>query len=171
MRVARRRLAAEAPDAALRLADYVPKALRAAAAYGLYHPIGSEIDPRELRLPAAQVALPVAVARNAPLVFRRHLPGDPLVADAFRILSPTQAAPELAPDIVFTPVLAFDRRGGRLGQGAGCYDRTIAGLRARRPVTVVGVAYAGQELPDVPMEAHDERLDAILTETGYIQVS
>ncbi|MBL8552920.1 MAG: 5-formyltetrahydrofolate cyclo-ligase [Phenylobacterium sp.] len=170
MRVARRRLAAEAPDAALRLADYVPKALRAAAAYGLYHPIGSEIDPRGIRL-SGEVALPVALARNAALVFRRYAPGDPLVADAFGILAPTGTAPEVAPDIVFTPVLAFDRRGGRLGQGAGCYDRTIAGLRARRPVTVVGVAYAGQELADVPMEAHDERLDAILTETGYIQVS
>jgi 5-formyltetrahydrofolate cyclo-ligase len=170
MRVARRRLAAEAPDAALRLAGHLPDMLPAAKVYGLYHPIGSEIDPREIRLPG-DVALPVAAARNAALVFRRYVPGDPLVADAFGILSPTPAAPELAPDIVFTPVLAFDRRGGRLGQGAGCYDRTIAGLRASKPVLVVGVAYAGQELPEVPMEPHDERLDAILTETEFISVA
>ncbi|WP_296457620.1 5-formyltetrahydrofolate cyclo-ligase [Phenylobacterium sp.] len=170
MRVTRRRLAAEAPDASLHLAEHLPQALPAGRAYGLYHPIGSEIDPREIRLPG-DIALPVALARNAALVFRRYAPGDPLVADAFGILAPTTAAPEVAPDIVFTPVLAFDRRGGRLGQGAGCYDRTIAGLRAQKPVVIIGVAYAGQELPEAPMEPHDERLDAILTETGYIQVS
>lgn len=171
MRVARRRLAAEAPDAAWRLAGHLPDDLPAAEAYGLYHPVGSEMDPREIRPPAGHVALPVAIARNAPLVFRLYAPGDPLVADAFGILAPTAAAPEAEPDIVFTPVLAFDRRGGRLGQGAGCYDRTIAALRARKPVMVIGVAYAGQELEAVPMEAHDERLDGILTETEFIAVA
>jgi 5-formyltetrahydrofolate cyclo-ligase len=37
-------------------------------------------------------------------------------------------------------------------------------------VFVLGLAYAGQELPEVPSEPHDQRLDAILTETGYIEV-
>ena len=169
MRVTRRRLAAQAPDAALRLAEHLPSDRLSAAVYSLYHPVGSELDPRGIRM-SGDVALPVGLARNAPLVFRLYTPGDQLVADAFGILSPTGTAPEVAPDIVFTPVLAFDRKGGRLGQGAGCYDRTIAGLRALKPVVVIGVAYAGQELPEVPMEPHDERLDAILTETGYIEV-
>ena len=75
------------------------------------------------------------------------------------------------PDIVFTPALAFDRRGGRLGQGGGYYDRTIAALRAVRPVLVIGLAYAAQELPEIPMDEHDQRLDAILTETGFIPVA
>ena len=66
--------------------------------------------------------------------------------------------------------LAFDRTGARLGQGGGHYDRTIAGLRARGPVLVIGVAYAGQEVGEIPTELHDERLDGILTETGYIAV-
>jgi 5-formyltetrahydrofolate cyclo-ligase len=171
LRVLRRRLAAETPDAADRLAANLPAGLPPASVVGLYHPVGSEIDPRVIRVPGAAVALPVARARDAPLEFRRFSPGDPLVADAFGILAPTAAAPLAAPDIVFTPVLAFDRRGGRLGQGAGCYDRTIAELRAAKPVLVVGVAYAGQELPDVPMEPHDERLDAILTETEFIPVA
>lgn len=171
MRVLRRRLAAEAPDAAGRLASHVPPDLPHAGVVGLYHPVGSEIDPGGIRIAGAAVALPVAVARNAPLEFRRHAPGDPLVSDAFGIPAPTPAAPRVSPDIVFTPVLAFDRRGGRLGQGAGCYDRTIAELRAARPVLVIGVAYAGQELPQVPMEPHDEPLDAILTETGFLRVA
>ena len=59
---------------------------------------------------------------------------------------------------------------GRLGQGAGHYDRAIANLRAIKPVFVLGLAYAGQEVDALPMEPHDQRLDAILTETGYIEV-
>ena len=171
MRVLRRRLAAECPDAADRAAAGLPLDwLPDVGAYGLYHPVGSELDPSAIRLPTGQVALPVAVSRNAPLVFRLHRDGDRLVSDAFGIPAPSDSAPEVAPDIVFTPVLAFDRQGGRLGQGAGCYDRTIENLRALKPVVVIGVAYSGQEVAEVPMEPHDQRLDAILTETGYIRV-
>jgi 5-formyltetrahydrofolate cyclo-ligase len=68
-------------------------------------------------------------------------------------------------------LLAFDRAGRRLGQGAGHYDRTLASLRARRPVFVLGLAFAGQEIDELPEEAHDQRLDAILTETDYLPVS
>lgn len=172
MRVLRRRLAAENPDAPEQVAAHVPWdwGLPEAEYYALYHAVGSELDPRAIRTTIGQIALPVAVARNAPLVFRLHRPEDRLVSDAFGILAPPDSAPEVAPDIVFTPVLAFDVRGGRLGQGAGCYDRTIEGLRALKPVVVIGVAYAGQEVDEVPMEPHDQHLDAILTETGYIEV-
>ena len=111
------------------------------------------------------------VARAAPLVFRRHAPGGPLAPDALGIAAPTEAAGQVWPDVLFAPVLAFDRRGGRLGQGGGFYDRTIADLRARGPLLVVGVAFAGQELPEVPLEPHDARLDAILTETAFIPVA
>ncbi|HEY9216874.1 MAG TPA: 5-formyltetrahydrofolate cyclo-ligase, partial [Phenylobacterium sp.] len=78
-------------------------------------------------------------------------------------------AAQVAPDLVLAPLLAFDRRGHRLGQGAGHYDRTLANLRAAKPVWVVGLAYAGQEVEEIPAEPHDQRLDAILTETGYIE--
>ena len=171
MRAVRRRLAAEHPDAASRLAASLAGAsLPAADAYSLYHPMGSELDPGGIVLPGAAVALPVAVSKDAPLVFRLRQAGDLLVTDAFGIPGPSARAPEVIPDVVFTPVLAFDRRGGRLGQGAGCYDRTIENLRRIKPVVIIGVAYAGQELPETPMEPHDQRLDAILTETGFIPV-
>ncbi len=68
---------------------------------------------------------------------------------------------------MIAPLLAFDREGHRLGQGAGHYDRTLQGLRERGPVWVIGLAYAGQEIDGVPREPHDQPLDAILTETGY----
>jgi 5-formyltetrahydrofolate cyclo-ligase len=71
------------------------------------------------------------------------------------------------------PRVAYDRAGGRRGDGGGFYDRTLQALRLRlrRPVLAVGVAYAGQAVPQVPEEAHDEPLDWIATETGIIVVN
>ena len=66
-------------------------------------------------------------------------------------------------------MLAFDRKGGRLGQGGGHYDRTIANLRASKRIFVLGLAYAGQEVEQAPCAEHDQRLDAVLTEDGYIE--
>ncbi|PZQ58589.1 MAG: 5-formyltetrahydrofolate cyclo-ligase [Phenylobacterium zucineum] len=170
MRAVRRRLAAEVPDAAARLASRLAEAdLPPAPVYSLYHPLGSELDPGGITL-AGKAALPVALAKDAPLVFRLRRPGELMITDAFGIPGPSAKAPAVEPDVIFTPVLAFDRRGGRLGQGAGCYDRTIENLRRIKSVVVIGVAYAGQELPEVPMEAHDQRLDGILTETDFIWV-
>jgi 5-formyltetrahydrofolate cyclo-ligase len=173
MRALRRQLAAATPDAGARAAANLPETWpgRPVVAYGLYHPTGSELDPSAIRLDGAQRSLPVVVARDAPMVFRAHMPGDPLSPDALGIAAPTVQAPEVWPEVVFAPVLAFDRRGGRLGQGGGYYDQTIAALRTRGPLIVVGVAFSGQELPDVPMEPHDARLDAILTETAFLPVA
>ncbi len=74
------------------------------------------------------------------------------------------------PDLVIAPLLAFDRSGARLGQGGGHYDRTLEGLRARGPLFVIGLAYAGQQIDAVPREPHDQCLDAILTEISYTRV-
>ena len=64
--------------------------------------------------------------------------------------------------------LAFDRHGHRLGQGGGYYDRTLEAQRAqhRKPIAI-GLAFAGQEVSEVPVDGHDQKLDAILTEKGY----
>ena len=169
MRALRRQLAADHPDAAELAAAHLP-AFPGCRVYGLYNPTGSELDPTPIRVAGAARALPVVVERQAPLVFRLHEPGQPLAPDALGILSPAASAPQAWPDVVFTPVLAFDRQGGRLGQGGGHYDRTIESLRARHSVVVIGLAYAGQEVDAVPTEPHDQRLDAILTETGYLPV-
>jgi 5-formyltetrahydrofolate cyclo-ligase len=135
--------------------------------------LGSELDPaplvRRLAAAGALVVLPAATDRAAALTFHRWEAGDALVPDAFGVLSPDPSAPRLAPDLVIAPVLAFDRRGGRLGQGGGTYDRTLANLRAGGRVFVLGLAYAGQEVDEVPGEAHDQRLDAILTERDFIE--
>jgi 5-formyltetrahydrofolate cyclo-ligase len=70
-----------------------------------------------------------------------------------------------APDFLLVPLLAFDRHGRRIGYGAGYYDRTLAGLPGRYRL---GVAYAAQELDEVPAGPYDAWLDAVATERGVI---
>jgi 5-formyltetrahydrofolate cyclo-ligase len=172
MRGLRRRLAAEAPMAAERAAGALPlDALPPFAAFSLYFPHGSEIDPRPLGRRLAETGatplLPVAERHGATLIFRVYDPTVPLEPDAVGVPSPPKRAREMTPDLIVAPLLAFDRRGGRLGQGGGHFDRTLENLRGRSAVFVLGLAYAGQEVDEIPMESHDQRLDAVLTETGY----
>jgi 5-formyltetrahydrofolate cyclo-ligase len=68
-------------------------------------------------------------------------------------------------------MLAFDKDGYRLGYGGGFYDITLAALRAKGSLRAIGVAFAGQEVEALPREAHDQRLDAIVTETGVRRFS
>ena len=67
------------------------------------------------------------------------------------------------PDVLLVPLLAFDRNGWRLGYGGGFYDRTLAGLKARKPVIAVGIAYDELEVDAVPHESYDQRLDWVFT--------
>ena len=177
MRVLRRRLLDETPEAARRAALKLPVSrFSRFSTVGAYCAQGTELDPGPILQaildlnPKAQAALPVAAEKDAPLIFRLWRPGDPLKADAYGIPSPLPTAPQVLPNLMLTPVLAFDRKGGRLGQGGGHYDRTLANLRRQRPVFVLGVAFAGQEIDEVPMGIHDQRLDAIVTETQYLEV-
>jgi 5-formyltetrahydrofolate cyclo-ligase len=176
LRGLRRRLADEAPDAAWRAAAALAiERLPAFDVVALYYAHGTELDPtplaERLRALGAVTALPVARARDGLLQFRAWRPGESLEPDAAGVPSPPDAAPAVTPRLVVAPLLAFDRRGGRLGQGGGHYDRTLQNLRAAAEVFVLGLAYAGQEVDAIPMEAHDQRLDAILTEAGYIEAS
>jgi len=175
LRGLRRRLAAETPDGAERAAALAPlDRLPSFQVFSGYVAQGSEIDPRPLMARFAEIgaqsALPFAASREAALEFRAWDLREPLAPDAFGIPAPAPAAEFATPDLVIAPVLAFDRRGGRLGQGAGPYDRILAQLRSATPVFVLGLAYAGQEVDAIPMEPHDQPLDAILTETGYIEI-
>ncbi|MGA0603952.1 5-formyltetrahydrofolate cyclo-ligase [Caulobacter sp. KR2-114] len=174
LRARRRALAVSAPQAAALAAAALPTALLGRfAVVGGYHALGAEMDPAPLIARLAEhgalTALPAA-APDAPLVFRLVRPGDVPAPDAFGIPSPPPQAPEAAPDLLIAPLLGFDAAGGRLGQGGGHYDRTIAAIRAVKPLFVLGLAFAGQEVAHLDMEPHDQRLDAILTETGYREV-
>jgi 5-formyltetrahydrofolate cyclo-ligase len=175
MRQRRAVLFREHPDAAARAAAHLPPdRLAGVRVVAGYHPQGGEMDPlplmRRFAAAGASLALPAATAPQARLTFRAWSEGDRLAPDVFGIPSPTAAQPEVRPDIIIAPVMAFDRRGGRLGQGAGCFDRTLAWARDGGSVFAIGLAFAGQEVEQVPVTPHDQGLDAILTETGYIEI-
>jgi 5-formyltetrahydrofolate cyclo-ligase len=137
-----------------------------------YWPMRSELDPRPLMRKVAeagaQLALPVVEGRGRPLTMRAWSFGAALAAGVWGIRQPPPEAPEVFPDILIMPLAAFDRRGQRIGYGAGYYDMTLARLRAMKPVTAIGVAFAAQEIGQVPATARDERLDLVLTEREVI---
>jgi 5-formyltetrahydrofolate cyclo-ligase len=137
-----------------------------------FMPLKSEINPlpllRKLADAGARLALPVVAGKGKPLVMRAWSFGAPLVAGVWGIREPPADAPEIDPDILLVPLLAFDRRGHRLGYGAGYYDMTITALRAKKPVLAVGIAFAAQEIAEVPVTPRDAPLDLVLTEREEI---
>jgi 5-formyltetrahydrofolate cyclo-ligase len=133
-----------------------------------FWPIKDEIDIRPLMIElfnaGCQLVLPVVQGRGKPLLFRAWRPGDPLEAGVFGTLQPSARREALEPDGLIVPMLACDADGWRLGYGGGFYDRTLAGLRARRPVKAVGVGFDPQYVADVPHGPDDQRLDWLLTD-------
>jgi 5-formyltetrahydrofolate cyclo-ligase len=133
-----------------------------------YWPMGDEMDPRPLMLALASrghpLALPVTPPRGQPLAFRAWAPGAALRPGPMGTSEPVAGA-ELRPDVLLVPLLAFDRAGRRLGYGGGYYDRTLAALPGAK---AIGIAYAGQEMPEVPAGPQDMRLPLIATEAGVI---
>lgn len=137
-----------------------------------YWPMRSEADPRAalhaLHGQGRVLCLPVVLARNAPLGFRRWTPETQMVPGGFGVLVPAEDIP-IVPRALIVPLLAFDRGGGRLGYGGGFYDRTLAALRAKGPVLAVGLAFTAQEVETVPRTVDDQRLDIIVTERETIR--
>lgn len=138
----------------------------------LFAPFRDEIDTaplaRLLWSAGAQLVLPVVISRDAPLLFRAWNADDTLVpTGAYAIPTPSEQAPERVPQDLIVPLAAFDRAGFRIGYGAGHYDRTLALLRAARPVRAFGFAFACQETARVPAEPHDEPVDGMITEEGF----
>jgi 5-formyltetrahydrofolate cyclo-ligase len=133
-----------------------------------YWPMGGEMDPRPLMLALASLghplALPVTPPRGQPLAFRAWAPGAALRPGPIGTSEPV-AGEELRPDVLLVPLLAFDRAGRRLGYGGGYYDCTLAALPGAKPI---GIAYAGQEMPEVPAGPQDMRLPLIATEDSVI---
>ena len=137
-----------------------------------FSPLKSEINPlplmRRLAAAGASLALPVVQGRGKPLIMRAFAFGDALASGQWGIREPKPEAADVAPDILLVPMLAFDRSGRRIGYGAGYYDMTIAKFRAMKQVVAVGIAYAAQEIAEVPVTERDARLDLVLTEQDVI---
>ncbi len=153
------------PSALLRgvLAEHPGRALSG------YLPMQSEIDP----IPAmaahrGPVGVPLTPKRGLPLSFREWSPGCRLVDGGFGTSIPAEGN-WVVPEVLIVPLVAFDRRGGRLGYGGGFYDRTLAMLRAAGPTLAIGYAWGAQEDDDLPLEATDQPLDLIVTEAEVIR--
>ncbi len=135
-----------------------------------FWPMRSEVDVRPLmyalRDKGSRLVLP-AILDKTTIVFRELVRGAELIDMGFGTHGPGPEAEVLEPDLMLVPMAAFDKRGHRIGYGAGYYDRAIARLvsKSRKP-QIIGIAFDCQEVGEVPDEAHDVLLDAILTESG-----
>jgi 5-formyltetrahydrofolate cyclo-ligase len=117
-----------------------------------------------------ELALPVLIgAEKRTLELHRWHRNSVMQPNDFGIREPRDGAPCRLPsvEIVFMPLVAYDRTGTRLGMGGGFYDRMLGQSgNARRPLRV-GVAYALQEEPSLPRDSWDIPLDAIVNENGW----
>ncbi len=136
-----------------------------------FWPIKTEINVLplmdKLREATATLCLPVAPDRLGDVEFRRYDAGTAMTEDAWGIPGPDFEADVLVPEVMLVPLLGFDVQGGRIGYGAGIYDRVIEKFRHNNAeVVVVGIAYAAQEVARVPMTNGDQLLDWVITEKG-----
>ena len=132
-----------------------PIAIPPGAIVSGFMPLKSEINPlpllRKLAEAGATLALPVVAGKGKPLIMRAWGFGTPLASGVWGIREPMPDAPAVDPDILIVPLLAFDRRGYRLGYGAGYYDMTLTALRAKKPIVAIGIGYAAQEVDTIPI--------------------
>ena len=158
--------------ASLALIEMFPVELARLSPVAGYWPVGGEIDCRPLLAALAKagclVTLPRMASRAGPAHFLVWRGDEALTADAFGVPSPPKGSAERQPRLILTPLLAFDRRGARLGQGGGHYDRIISLHRAHGAVAV-GLAYAEQEMGQVPTGPHDAHLDWVITPNEAIR--
>jgi 5-formyltetrahydrofolate cyclo-ligase len=158
------------------LQSWFASRLPAPSIVAAFWPLEDEPDLRplliELNNRGITVVLPVVVKRHTPLAFYPWTPQTPLTAGNFGVMEPprTQAC---TPDVLLVPTLGFTCASDRLGYGGGYYDRTLAALHARHlPITTIGIAWSEAQLDSGGREyrpqAHDIRLDAMLTGQGWI---
>ena len=136
-----------------------------------YWPIRSEVDPRPLldALDLRGVALALPRVNHPFLSFHSWRPGEPLQPMRFGVSEPMDAAAAVLPDVLLMPLARFDRALNRIGYGKGHYDRALAGLSREKPILTIGLAFSTQETDIIPVEAHDRRLDIVVTEKEVIR--
>lgn len=167
LRAGRDRFAAESSGAVTAPEAFTAR-LREGMTVATYLPVGSEADPAMLAAAAAErgcrLALPHIVDRASPIRFLAWRPGDPLADGPFGLRQP-EGHEEVAPDVILTPLVGFDARLNRLGQGAAHYDRAFARYG---DAWRVGVAWSVQQVPAIPTDIWDVPLHAVITEEGML---
>ena len=133
-------------------------------------PVRGEFDARPLASDLIQrdwrAAMPVVTAVGAPMGFHAWTPSAAMSSDRYGIPIPADGA-ALMPDIVLLPLVAFDAQGFRLGYGGGYFDRTLAAMVPRPQA--IGVGFELGRVADIRPQAHDIRLDAVVTEAGVLR--
>jgi 5-formyltetrahydrofolate cyclo-ligase len=147
------------------------KAWDSAQIFAAYMPIQTEVSPLEtmnwLFEQGKTVCVPVIISKDQALEFHEWTPTCKMISGAFGAAIPKDGR-RVIPDVIITPLVAFDVSGYRLGYGGGFYDRSFEQISAKKTVAAVGFAYQAQELPNVPTEPTDHRLDVMVTETGAV---
>ena len=135
-----------------------------------YFPIKTEVDPfplvHLLHGSNLRFCLPIVRQRGHSLVFREWSEDSELITSSYGAKVPAKGV-LLIPNLIITPLLAFDQFGSRLGYGGGFYDRTIGELRESSKVIALGLAFESQKTDSlIPTESTDQKIDYVLTEKG-----
>ena len=144
---------------------------------GAYLPFDGEPDIenalRAFTERGQRVGLPVIAAPDNSMAFHPWQPGAAMTRSSYGIPEPQVliGAPPLRPDVMLIPLVAWDSTGARLGVGGGYYDRYMATQQASERATRIGIAWAVQQVEKLPMEPHDMRLDALVSENGWTNFS
>ncbi|MEO8605784.1 MAG: 5-formyltetrahydrofolate cyclo-ligase [bacterium] len=170
MRAQRRALAADQLTAAAAAVAAHVQALawfRVAPALVAYVATDNEVSTEPLLATAHAAGKRLYLPRltDGAMTFAEHRLGTPLRIGAFGIPQPQGDScdtRDLADAMAVLPLLAWDDAGGRVGRGGGHYDRAFAG--PHRPRWLIGLGYAFQQVPHVPRDLWDVRLDGVVTE-------
>ncbi len=137
---------------------------------GGYYPCNYEIDDLEilnfLKNKRAHISLPI-VRENNQMDFFQWINEDPLKINKYGIAEPISLK-KVYPDIIFFPLVAYDKNLNRLGYGGGFYDRYVEKIAKIKNIVKIGLAFSYQELKVIPISKFDKKLDFIITEKKII---
>ena len=132
---------------------------------GGYFPVNFEIDDLELlnkfKKDNFKIALPI-IKKNFQMDFYRWKFSEPLKINKYGIPEPVEKT-LVYPDILFVPLVAFDKKLNRLGYGGGYYDRLIKKLSKKKKTIKIGLAMSAQKIKKIPINKYDQKLDYIVT--------
>ncbi len=137
---------------------------------GGYYPCNYEIDDLDMlyffRNKKANISLPI-IRQNNQMDFFEWRNSDPLKINEYGIVEPISLN-KVYPDIIFVPLVAYDKNLNRLGYGGGFYDRYLEKITKIKKILKIGLGFSYQELKKIPINKYDKKLDLIITEEKII---
>ncbi len=139
----------------------------------IYYPINNEISPLKILDFNSKfefdISLPKIKKNTKILEFLKWDGHEKLYFSDFKTLIPKNSNTLVFPDVMLIPMLAFDKNFNRIGYGGGYYDATIKFMRKKKSFLAIGLGYDKQEIKNVPILDHDQKMDLIVTEKRIIQ--